>query len=290
MPNHESDDAYPTVVWTARSGEGGAACRFCSKSVTREPLVSPCRCTGSIGVTHRSCLHKWLRDNNTDRCKECKYVYNIKRTCKPLLMFFFDGGHRLDMIRIIVSLVTCLGDAMVLMFAWRYASSNFFNRGTFTFLLVLAVLLLQSTFWIVIAIIRAWTCYEPIRNWQRRTASLEVIVDLPRANMSPGESDGTTRVASSMFSAADPSNVAYKTPPDVICTPSESFHMSISHPDTGAFSMRSGRSSSGGHASSSTDVCRPCRSTTYRTTTQGHSTPPTPGPGLNLRRCASNAF
>jgi E3 ubiquitin-protein ligase DOA10 len=41
----------------------GLACRICLDSDFDEenPLVSPCKCTGTMGVIHVGCLQKWLK-------------------------------------------------------------------------------------------------------------------------------------------------------------------------------------------------------------------------------------
>ena len=52
---------------------------------SRELLISPCRCAGSVGLVHVSCIEKWLSAANKDSCEICMYKYVTERRPKPLL-------------------------------------------------------------------------------------------------------------------------------------------------------------------------------------------------------------
>ena len=52
---------------------------------SREQLISPCRCAGSVGLVHVSCIEKWLSAANKDSCEICMYRYVTERRPKPLL-------------------------------------------------------------------------------------------------------------------------------------------------------------------------------------------------------------
>ncbi|KAK8757554.1 hypothetical protein V5799_004814 [Amblyomma americanum] len=54
-----------------------------------------------------------------------------------------------------VNVASCLGDVMVLVFAWIYASGFLGNVGWLTYLFIVAVLLFQTVFWITVEVIRA---------------------------------------------------------------------------------------------------------------------------------------
>jgi hypothetical protein len=38
-------------------------CRFCLE-IDAEPMLSPCRCRGSVEFIHRECLHRWIREGD----------------------------------------------------------------------------------------------------------------------------------------------------------------------------------------------------------------------------------
>ena len=53
-------------------------CRFCFQKDLR-PLLSPCRCNGTIKYVHTSCLERWRRENinqpSFSQCLICKTNY-----------------------------------------------------------------------------------------------------------------------------------------------------------------------------------------------------------------------
>lgn len=47
-----------------------------------EKFIAPCKCSGSVGVTHRSCLERWLSTSNSDECEICKSFFLVKKCRK----------------------------------------------------------------------------------------------------------------------------------------------------------------------------------------------------------------
>ncbi|XP_040079697.1 E3 ubiquitin-protein ligase MARCHF2 [Ixodes scapularis] len=163
-------------------------CRICYRRSDTEQggLIAPCCCKGSIGLTHQSCMERWLRERNTEQCDVCLHRLKVLRKPQPLRRFFAEADHRRDIARMVLNLVTCVGDFMVLTFAWLYASGYLRGKGWLVYVLLIAALFVQTAFWIAVAIIRAWTCYEPIRKWRKRTATVKLLVQ-----GSQGASSGT---------------------------------------------------------------------------------------------------
>ncbi|KAI3383248.1 hypothetical protein SNEBB_000249 [Seison nebaliae] len=58
-------------------------CRICYSDKTGEALLSPCRCMGSIGLLHLSCLEMWLGSSNTNKCDLCHFEFETRRKAKP---------------------------------------------------------------------------------------------------------------------------------------------------------------------------------------------------------------
>ena len=55
-------------------------CRICHEGENSgERLISPCRCRGSVGLVHRTCIEKWLTMVNIDSCEICKQKYSVMR-------------------------------------------------------------------------------------------------------------------------------------------------------------------------------------------------------------------
>ncbi|KAG2483396.1 hypothetical protein HYH03_017748 [Edaphochlamys debaryana] len=61
------------------------ACRICLDSAVSSdnPLISPCRCTGSTGYVHRECLKRWREMKHGTaahyRCEICHFTYQFRR-------------------------------------------------------------------------------------------------------------------------------------------------------------------------------------------------------------------
>jgi hypothetical protein len=63
----------------------GYNCRFCldETHTTRNPLISPCNCKGSIQVVHLKCLFRWIYSSlqePREKCNICNAVYTYSIT------------------------------------------------------------------------------------------------------------------------------------------------------------------------------------------------------------------
>ncbi|KAI1887738.1 hypothetical protein AGOR_G00193450 [Albula goreensis] len=60
-------------------------CRICHCEGDEEcPLITPCRCTGSLRFVHQGCLHQWIKSSDTRCCELCKYDFIMETQLKPL--------------------------------------------------------------------------------------------------------------------------------------------------------------------------------------------------------------
>ncbi|XP_060771612.1 E3 ubiquitin-protein ligase MARCHF8 [Neoarius graeffei] len=93
----DTDMAIPTAQkYTEASNQNGMlqeactddepeVCRICHSEGDEEcPLITPCRCTGSLRFVHHACLHQWIKSSNTRCCELCKYNFNMEMHLKPL--------------------------------------------------------------------------------------------------------------------------------------------------------------------------------------------------------------
>ena len=55
-------------------------CRVCYENDSKEPLIAPCSCSGSMKYIHKSCLQKWLLHTKNSTCNVCKQPFEIERT------------------------------------------------------------------------------------------------------------------------------------------------------------------------------------------------------------------
>uniref|UniRef100_A0A1I7TTJ0 RING-CH-type domain-containing protein n=1 Tax=Caenorhabditis tropicalis TaxID=1561998 RepID=A0A1I7TTJ0_9PELO len=82
---------------------GPAVCRICMCGETSipylgkqagEPLISPCRCSGTMGLFHRSCLEHWLTLTRTTNCEICKFAFKIKKKSRSFTDYIRQKGYK----------------------------------------------------------------------------------------------------------------------------------------------------------------------------------------------------
>ncbi|XP_049564989.1 E3 ubiquitin-protein ligase MARCHF1 isoform X2 [Orcinus orca] len=60
-------------------------CRICHcEGDEGSPLITPCRCTGTLRFVHQACLHQWIKSSDTRCCELCKYDFIMETKLKPL--------------------------------------------------------------------------------------------------------------------------------------------------------------------------------------------------------------
>ena len=65
-------------------GSSGVFCRICHDGdLDGDKLISPCSCSGSVGLIHKTCIEKWLSTVNQDTCEICKQKFLVSRKSKP---------------------------------------------------------------------------------------------------------------------------------------------------------------------------------------------------------------
>ena len=52
-------------------------CKICRLGAEGGTLYRPCKCAGSIGFVHDTCLLKWIEHSNTTKCEVCRHTYEI---------------------------------------------------------------------------------------------------------------------------------------------------------------------------------------------------------------------
>ncbi|GFR05680.1 e3 ubiquitin-protein ligase MARCH3 [Trichonephila clavata] len=62
--------------------ENNPMCRICYNGPSRERLVRPCKCKGTIEYVHRHCLERWLESTNCETCELCRYHFTTRKTRK----------------------------------------------------------------------------------------------------------------------------------------------------------------------------------------------------------------
>ncbi|XP_030049431.1 E3 ubiquitin-protein ligase MARCHF3 [Microcaecilia unicolor] len=67
-------------------------CRICHEGSGQENLLSPCECTGTLGMIHRSCLEHWLSSSNTSYCELCHFSFVVERKPRPFVEWLKNPG------------------------------------------------------------------------------------------------------------------------------------------------------------------------------------------------------
>lgn len=66
-------------------GDDLDVCRICHCEGDEEnPLITPCRCIGTLKFVHQACLHHWIKSSDTRCCELCKYDFVMETKLKPL--------------------------------------------------------------------------------------------------------------------------------------------------------------------------------------------------------------
>lgn len=85
-PNQEAKDSSRCTDKTSAinkpiNSSTPVRCRICYDD--KNNLISPCRCKGTVGLLHKSCLERWLQVSQMVSCEICGYEYNLRQ--KPPL-------------------------------------------------------------------------------------------------------------------------------------------------------------------------------------------------------------
>lgn len=57
------------------TASSGPICRICHEGDHTESLISLCKCSGTMGLLHASCLQHWLNVRNVDYCELCRHRF-----------------------------------------------------------------------------------------------------------------------------------------------------------------------------------------------------------------------
>uniref|UniRef100_UPI00358F157B E3 ubiquitin-protein ligase MARCHF3-like n=1 Tax=Myxine glutinosa TaxID=7769 RepID=UPI00358F157B len=131
-------------------------CRICHEESgwPRGPLLSPCRCSGSLAWVHAACLETWLETAGASSCELCRHEFSLERSPRPFAEWLRSPAERRER-------RTLLGDTLCFLFisplaaisAWlclRGASDHLGLRGRLEaggLIVLTAALLLIYLFW-----------------------------------------------------------------------------------------------------------------------------------------------
>jgi len=93
---------------SSKSNHSSVFCRICHEGELAEALISPCGCSGSVGVVHQSCLEKWLSAAQYDTCELCRQPLRISRHHRPLVQWLCGAAEGGEDQRNLVGDLVCL--------------------------------------------------------------------------------------------------------------------------------------------------------------------------------------
>eukprot|EP00794_Sanderia_malayensis_P020216 gene20217-22192_t len=157
-------------------------CRICQDSRnSREALISPCKCSGSMGFFHVSCLEKWLAHSQSNKCEVCKFEYKTIRVSKPITDWFHRGCRPMDRRYAFVDLfcftlltpLGCVSCWLCIQGALDYYKTSEPWTG-FALIMLSTFLLIMYMFWVSITVKYHITTYL---KWRRRNQTVEILLE-----------------------------------------------------------------------------------------------------------------
>ncbi|XP_068607154.1 E3 ubiquitin-protein ligase MARCHF8 [Brachionichthys hirsutus] len=77
-----------TASRTSVSPSSQDTCRICHCEGDEDfPLITPCRCAGSLRFVHQACLNQWIKSSDTRCCELCKFDFVMETKLKPLRLW-----------------------------------------------------------------------------------------------------------------------------------------------------------------------------------------------------------
>ncbi|KAF7397758.1 hypothetical protein HZH68_008980 [Vespula germanica] len=168
---------------------GSNVCRICHTNTIMEPLVSPCRCKGTLAYVHLSCLERWLNQSCRSYCELCNYQFNAVETLrytwpKSLRIWITHPHNRRNiqsdlLIFTLLSIVT-IGLIIVCLWGMRYfimegkkiGISKSWTKGVTWFFLGIVILGYIATVYLL-----GKDQLSPWYRWWKSTVNVQLIVD-----------------------------------------------------------------------------------------------------------------
>ncbi|XP_014670912.1 PREDICTED: E3 ubiquitin-protein ligase MARCH3-like, partial [Priapulus caudatus] len=154
-------------------------CRICHDVDREERLISPCRCTGSIGTVHQSCVEKWLMSSNTDACELCRFHYITQKQTRPFLEWLKEPPSRQDQRHLIGDVVCFLVLAPLASVSAWLCIKGVLHYVQWENQWEAAGLICLTSFLIIIFLV--WCCisshyhYKVFKEWQSKNPIVRVV-------------------------------------------------------------------------------------------------------------------
>ncbi|XP_026284941.1 E3 ubiquitin-protein ligase MARCHF8-like isoform X2 [Frankliniella occidentalis] len=157
----------------------GPICRICHDGDKEETLLSPCNCSGSMQLVHKSCLEKWLSASNSEHCELCMKELPVRKEARPVWQWFSmtssaDGpqGFYADLTCVILLTPLCL----LSIYLCAIGAADYMKHGVWegTGLAALSCFLLGTyVIWCYITIRFHW---QTLQKWKTSNQVVHLLV------------------------------------------------------------------------------------------------------------------
>ncbi|CAL7946792.1 unnamed protein product [Xylocopa violacea] len=185
---------------TSLASVGSIVCRICHTNTSKERLISPCRCKGSLAYVHLACLERWLNQTCRSYCELCRYHFNVIETPRyrwpeSLRIWISHPRNRRNvqsdlLIFTLLSVVT-VGLVTVCLLGMQYfviegnkiGISKLWTRGAVWFFLVIVLLGYITTVYLL-----GKDQLSPWYRWWKSTVNVRLVTDPQLLRRSSNES------------------------------------------------------------------------------------------------------
>ncbi|KAL3312458.1 E3 ubiquitin-protein ligase MARCHF3 [Cichlidogyrus casuarinus] len=173
-------------------------CRICLSENSENPdemLISPCRCKGTMGLLHSSCLQQWLITAKTKKCELCGYAYilqnpfsrqgnSIKKHVSAFKLWMSSRIARRNIISDVVCTAILLVSTVIIVFLCIRATIYFHHKVNplswqiFGLLALAVTMIIGMIVWTAVTSKHHWDKYKLARRERRKMIRLQAQNDL----------------------------------------------------------------------------------------------------------------
>uniref|UniRef100_A0A6G3MG95 E3 ubiquitin-protein ligase MARCH2 (Trinotate prediction) n=1 Tax=Henneguya salminicola TaxID=69463 RepID=A0A6G3MG95_HENSL len=112
-------------------------------------MISPCKCKGSVGYVHESCLLRWMKTKYESKCEICGDKIKLHKQFKPINKWILPKMTFWDFIWPIISLLGLITSIITICFSFE---SNISMTARYLLMTMGCCTLIASIVLLVIAI------------------------------------------------------------------------------------------------------------------------------------------
>nr|XP_050022746.2 E3 ubiquitin-protein ligase MARCHF1-like [Dermacentor andersoni] len=209
--SNQSSDFESDPKWTGSPSQtpagclnvtasSGPICRICHEGEEQDSLVSLCRCSGTVGLLHITCLERWLNARNIDHCELCHHRFPTQgqATCvRQFIHWALHGDSQRAVLRDLFCFVLLTPVAALSCFLCPHSASKQVLEGRTTEAASLVTLAgLFVTAYVAWSFLKVRFHYRAFAAWQVSNPMRRILAPpLARATAAGGQ-DLTTGVQS----------------------------------------------------------------------------------------------